>query len=300
MAFPAGWTPTSPSRERWRWPTARWSSTRCSRDAHLARSDALLISLAPHDAGAADAARGAPSSRPGSVAVYLSVAHALEHMGRWDAALQQAQRALALDPLSTGVRHSAIAIALGARQYDLALEEARRARAFDPKRPDRRDASGQRAAAEGRRRRRAPTLPLKPWLAHQGDLPPRGRPHSRGAGAGRLAGAACSTEASTRSCRSSRRWPATGPGWATPPGRLMLAPEGGRRLSDGPLLAPRIGALRPGAPRHGVRRRDRAAGGRDPRPRRRRSRASWGTGWNEPSHRAEVKWDVASPELLRS
>jgi tetratricopeptide (TPR) repeat protein len=64
--------------------------------------------------------------------VYLSVAHALEHMGRWDAALQQAQRALALDPLSTGVRHSAIAIALGARQYDLALEEARRARAFDP------------------------------------------------------------------------------------------------------------------------------------------------------------------------
>jgi tetratricopeptide (TPR) repeat protein len=52
-------------------------------------------------------------------------------MGRWDAALQQAQRALALDPLSTGVRHSAIAIALGARQYDLALEEARRARAFD-------------------------------------------------------------------------------------------------------------------------------------------------------------------------
>jgi len=30
------------------------------------------------------------------------------------------------------VRHSAIAIALGARQYELAVEEARRARAFDP------------------------------------------------------------------------------------------------------------------------------------------------------------------------
>jgi tetratricopeptide (TPR) repeat protein len=54
-------------------------------------------------------------------------------MGRRDAALQQAQRAIDLDPLSTGVRHSTIAIALGARQYDLALEEAQRARAFDPK-----------------------------------------------------------------------------------------------------------------------------------------------------------------------
>jgi eukaryotic-like serine/threonine-protein kinase len=100
-------------------------------DGYLARSDALLISLAPHDV-VLRTLRDARQLMPGSVAVYLSVAHALEHMGRWDAALQQAQRALALDPLSTGVRHSAIAIALGARQYDLALEEARRARAFDP------------------------------------------------------------------------------------------------------------------------------------------------------------------------
>ncbi len=100
-------------------------------DAHLARSDALLISLAPHE-DVLRALREARQLMPGSVAVYLSVAHALEHMGRWDAALQQARRALTLDPLATGVRHSAIAIALGARQYDMALEEARRARAFDP------------------------------------------------------------------------------------------------------------------------------------------------------------------------
>jgi len=100
-------------------------------DAYLARSDALLISLAPHEE-VLRTLREARQLMPGSVAVYLSVAHALEHMGRWDAALQQAQRALALDPLSTGVRHSAIAIALGAREYDVALEEARRARAFDP------------------------------------------------------------------------------------------------------------------------------------------------------------------------
>jgi serine/threonine-protein kinase len=100
-------------------------------EAHLARSDALLVSLAPHDM-VLRTLREARQLMPGSAAVYLSVAHALEHMGRWDAALQQAQRGLALDPLSTGVRHSAIAIALGARQYDLALEEARRAHAFDP------------------------------------------------------------------------------------------------------------------------------------------------------------------------
>jgi serine/threonine protein kinase len=99
-------------------------------DAYLARADALLISLAPHEA-VLRTLREARRLMPGSVAVYLSVAHALEHMGRWDAALQQAQRALALDPLSTGVRHSTIAIAIGARRYDLALEEARRARAFD-------------------------------------------------------------------------------------------------------------------------------------------------------------------------
>ncbi|MBA3893782.1 MAG: protein kinase [Gemmatimonadales bacterium] len=100
-------------------------------DAYLARSDALLISLAPHDE-VLRTLRDARQLMPGSVAVYRSVAHALEHMGRWDAALQQAQRGLALDPLSAGVRHSTIALALGARQYDVALEEARRARAFDP------------------------------------------------------------------------------------------------------------------------------------------------------------------------
>jgi eukaryotic-like serine/threonine-protein kinase len=100
-------------------------------EARLASSDALLISLAPHDE-VLRTLREARRLMPGSVGVYLSVAHALEHMGRWDAALQQAQRALALDPLSTGVRHSTIAIALGARQYDLALDEVRRARALDP------------------------------------------------------------------------------------------------------------------------------------------------------------------------
>jgi eukaryotic-like serine/threonine-protein kinase len=131
-------------------------------DAHLARSDALLISLGPHDE-VLRTLREARQLMPGSVGVYLSVAHALEHMGRWDAALQQAQRALALDPLSTGVRHSAIAIALGARQYDLALEEARRARAFDPNDQIaemlQANALLLKGDAEG-----CAALPLRPWL----------------------------------------------------------------------------------------------------------------------------------------
>jgi TolB-like protein len=99
-------------------------------DAYLARSDALLISLSPHDQVLRNL-REARQLAPGNVAVYSSVAHALEHMGRWEAALQQAQRGLTLDPLATGARHSVIAIALGAQRYDLAVEEARRARAFD-------------------------------------------------------------------------------------------------------------------------------------------------------------------------
>jgi tetratricopeptide (TPR) repeat protein len=132
-------------------------------EAHLARSDALLISLGPHDQ-VLRSLREARQLMPGSVTVYLSVAHALEHLGRWEAALQQARRALALDPLSTGVRHSAIAIALGARQYDLAVDESRRARQFDP---DDRVAEmllGNALLLTGQAEACA-RLPLTPWLA---------------------------------------------------------------------------------------------------------------------------------------
>ena len=132
-------------------------------EAYLARSDALLISLAPYDE-VLRTLRDARQLMPGSVAMYLSVAHALEHMGRWDAALQQAQRALALDPLSTGVRHSTIAIAIGARQYDLALEEARRARAFDPNDNIAEMLRGNALLLKGEAEACA-TLGLGPWLA---------------------------------------------------------------------------------------------------------------------------------------
>ena len=131
-------------------------------EAHLARSDALLISLAPHDE-VLRTLREARRLTPGSVEVYLSVAHALEHMGRWEAAMQQAQRALALDPLSTGVRHSVIAIALGAHQYDVALEEARRARAFEPNDQIAEMLQAYAYLLKGDVNGCA-SLPLKPWL----------------------------------------------------------------------------------------------------------------------------------------
>jgi serine/threonine protein kinase/tetratricopeptide (TPR) repeat protein len=132
-------------------------------EAYLARSDALLISLAP-DAEVLQSLREARQLTPGSVEVYLSVAHALEHMGRWEAAVQQAQRAITLDPLSTGVRHSTIAVALGARQYDLAVEEARRALAFDAGDQVAEMLLGNALLLDGDARACA-ELPLRPWLA---------------------------------------------------------------------------------------------------------------------------------------
>jgi serine/threonine-protein kinase len=98
-------------------------------EAHLARSDALLITLAPLET-ALQELRAAQRLMPGSAEIIMSAAHALGHAGKWELALPQAQRALSLDPLSVGLRHSAITLALGARRYDLAFEEARRARSF--------------------------------------------------------------------------------------------------------------------------------------------------------------------------
>jgi hypothetical protein len=61
------------------------------------------------------------------------------------------------------VRHSTIAIALGARQYDLALEEARRARAFDPSDQIAEMLQGNALLLKGDAAACA-ELPLKQWL----------------------------------------------------------------------------------------------------------------------------------------
>lgn len=62
----------------------------------------------------------------------MGIAFALSRANRHEQSLAQAQRALSLDPLATGLRHGLIILALSARRYDVAFEEARRARGFAP------------------------------------------------------------------------------------------------------------------------------------------------------------------------
>ena len=100
-------------------------------EGHHALADVGALGLAPESEVLTEL-RIAQHLTPSSADVRMAMAHALGRNHRWDQALEESQRALALDPLSTGLRHSAIALALGARRYDLAADEARRARALVP------------------------------------------------------------------------------------------------------------------------------------------------------------------------
>ena len=100
-------------------------------EGHHALADARALGLAPESAVLGEL-RTARRLTPSSAEVRMAMAHALGRSGRWSQALQEAQRALALDPLSTGLRHSAIALALGGRRYDIAIAEAKRARELVP------------------------------------------------------------------------------------------------------------------------------------------------------------------------
>ena len=72
----------------------------------------------------ADAER-ARHLKPNSADIAMTYAWALFREGKLDAALREARRGLALDPLAPGVRHSLVALAIGARRYDVALREVR-------------------------------------------------------------------------------------------------------------------------------------------------------------------------------
>ena len=100
-------------------------------EGHHALADAVALGLGP-ESDVMHELQTAQRLTPSSAEVRMAMAHALGRNHRWDEALVESQRALALDPLSTGLRHSAIALALGARRYDLAADEARRARALVP------------------------------------------------------------------------------------------------------------------------------------------------------------------------
>jgi eukaryotic-like serine/threonine-protein kinase len=100
-------------------------------EGHHALADARALGLAPESEVLGEL-RTARRLMPSSAEVRMAMAHALGRSRRWDQALEESQRALALDPLSTGLRHSVIALALGARRYDLAADEAKRARELVP------------------------------------------------------------------------------------------------------------------------------------------------------------------------
>lgn len=100
-------------------------------EGHHALAEVGALGLAPESEVVTEL-RIAQRLAPSSADIRMAMAHALGRNHRWDRALEESQRALALDPLSAGLRHSAIALALGARRYDIAADEARRAQALVP------------------------------------------------------------------------------------------------------------------------------------------------------------------------
>jgi len=93
-------------------------------EAWLARADARSIAFVADDSVRSDIAR-ARRLMPNSADIALAYAWSLFRAGRTDAALAEARRGLALDPLAPGLRHSLVAMAIGARRYDVALREVR-------------------------------------------------------------------------------------------------------------------------------------------------------------------------------
>jgi eukaryotic-like serine/threonine-protein kinase len=102
--------------------------------AWLARADARSIAFAPEDSVRADVLR-ARRLMPSSADARMAYAWSLFRSGATEPAFAQARGALALDPLAPRLRHSLVALAIGARRYDVALREVRAvpaSRADDP------------------------------------------------------------------------------------------------------------------------------------------------------------------------
>jgi eukaryotic-like serine/threonine-protein kinase len=90
----------------------------------LARADARSIAFANDDSVRADVDR-ARRLLPNSADIAMAYAWSLWRSGKMGLAIAAARRALALDPLAPGLRHSLVALAIGARRYDVALREVR-------------------------------------------------------------------------------------------------------------------------------------------------------------------------------
>jgi serine/threonine-protein kinase len=103
-------------------------------EAHHALADALVVNEAPLDSALAELRR-ALQIKPNDAAIRMSAAFSLAGSHRYSGAIRQAQAAVGLDPLATGLRHGLIVLAIGGRDYNTALEESRRVQALAPADP---------------------------------------------------------------------------------------------------------------------------------------------------------------------
>ena len=187
---------------------------------------------------------------PNSADIAMAYAWSLFRAGKTDSALAEARRGLALDPLAPGLRHSLVALAIGARRYDVALARGP-ARApggaIDPVSAIL-QAYAQLLSGRAARMRRA-----GPGSVGRGprDVPPPDGPERRGGDPGRFAG--------PRARRGALRVPPP----VRRPRRLLrvagrcgpVAPLDGARLGPFAHAAPvaaQVGAVRPGVVAAGV------------------------------------------------
>jgi serine/threonine-protein kinase len=90
----------------------------------LARSDARAIAFADDDSVRADVDR-ARRLMPNSADIAMAYAWSLWRSGKSGLAIAAARRGVGLAPHAPGLRHSLVALAIGARRYDVALREVR-------------------------------------------------------------------------------------------------------------------------------------------------------------------------------
>jgi tetratricopeptide (TPR) repeat protein len=100
-------------------------------EAYAARGRAMTVAWAPAAEIAGDFTR-ALELRPNSPDVHQWYAGFLTRQGRHEEALAEMERAVALDPLSSGTHVGFVLSALAGRRYDLAEREAARAAALEP------------------------------------------------------------------------------------------------------------------------------------------------------------------------
>jgi tetratricopeptide (TPR) repeat protein len=100
-------------------------------EAYAARGRAMTSAWAPAEGIAVDFQR-ALELRPNSADAHQWYARFLSRQGRHDEALAEAERAVALDPLATGVRVALSQEGLAGRRSDVVEQEAARAVALEP------------------------------------------------------------------------------------------------------------------------------------------------------------------------